>query len=213
MGDCIDCFRCVTVCPTGMDIRRGLQLECISCMACMDACDEVMRNVKKPTGLIRYTSQNEMAGLKRKTFRPRVLVLSAALTVVLSGLSWVLLTRPPIKAAVFNAKTGAYQTLQEPTAKQAGLYGNQFYLVASNYSFEDGQVRIKSENPEIKVVTQMNPVPLKAGGEKQIGFFLTFPKSVLQAGIARLKLSLETQAEDKSWQRTLTQEVSLVGPH
>lgn len=71
-GDCIDCHRCVSVCPTGIDIRDGLQLECIGCAACIDACDDIMRKVDQPTGLIRYDSMKGLAGQKRRFLRPRI---------------------------------------------------------------------------------------------------------------------------------------------
>ena len=60
-GDCIDCAACVRVCPTGIDIRNGTQLECVNCTACMDACDDIMRHINKPSGLIRYASENSIA--------------------------------------------------------------------------------------------------------------------------------------------------------
>lgn len=76
-GDCVDCGRCVVVCPTGIDIRNGMQLECIGCSACADACDEVMHKLGKPEGLVRYDSQNGLAGLRRRFFRPRVFIYAA----------------------------------------------------------------------------------------------------------------------------------------
>jgi cytochrome c oxidase accessory protein FixG len=72
-GACIDCNRCVAVCPTGIDIRQGLQMECIACAACVDACDEVMAKVKRPTGLIRYDSLNAFRGGVKRFLRPRVI--------------------------------------------------------------------------------------------------------------------------------------------
>ena len=71
-GDCIDCRRCVQVCPTGIDIRNGLQMECIGCAACIDACDDIMRKVNRPTGLVRYDSTKGLAGEKRRILRPRI---------------------------------------------------------------------------------------------------------------------------------------------
>ncbi|WP_035606147.1 cytochrome c oxidase accessory protein CcoG [Haloferula sp. BvORR071] len=76
-GACIDCRRCVNVCPTGIDIRNGLQLECIGCAACIDACDDVMTLIDRPKGLVRYDSQNGLQGKPRKILRPRVLVYTA----------------------------------------------------------------------------------------------------------------------------------------
>jgi len=72
-GHCIDCRRCVQVCPTGIDIRNGLQLECIGCTACIDACDEIMDKVGRPRGLVRYDSMNALAGMPRRFLRPRIL--------------------------------------------------------------------------------------------------------------------------------------------
>jgi polyferredoxin len=71
-GDCIDCYQCVKVCPMGIDIRNGLQIECIGCSACVDACDEIMVKVDRPKGLIRYDSMNGLEGKKRRVLRPRI---------------------------------------------------------------------------------------------------------------------------------------------
>lgn len=71
-GDCVDCTRCVQVCPTGIDIRNGLQMECIGCAACIDACNDIMRKLKRPEGLVRYDSTKGLEGKKRKILRPRI---------------------------------------------------------------------------------------------------------------------------------------------
>jgi cytochrome c oxidase accessory protein FixG len=73
-GHCIDCRRCVQVCPTGIDIRNGLQLECIGCAACVDACDDIMEKLHRPRGLVRYDSHKGLAGKKRRILRPRIFV-------------------------------------------------------------------------------------------------------------------------------------------
>ena len=78
-GDCVDCKRCVVVCPTGIDIRNGLQLDCIACTACIDACDEIMDKLGRPRGLVRYDSQNGLTGQPTKILRPRVLLYTALL--------------------------------------------------------------------------------------------------------------------------------------
>jgi len=79
VGDCIDCFKCVHVCPTGIDIRQGMQLECIGCANCIDACDDVMTRLGRPRGLIRYDSLNGLAGRARRLLRPRIVVYSILL--------------------------------------------------------------------------------------------------------------------------------------
>ena len=80
-GDCIDCRRCVQVCPTGIDIRQGLQLECVGCAACIDACDDIMDKVKRPRGLIRYASEEELAGRVTRWIRSRTVLYTLLLTI------------------------------------------------------------------------------------------------------------------------------------
>jgi cytochrome c oxidase accessory protein FixG len=93
-GDCVDCEMCVTVCPTGIDIRNGLQFECVGCAQCIDACDEVMRRVKRPTGLIRYGSQASMAGEPQRILRPRVIVYPLIILLLGGLLAFLIATRP-----------------------------------------------------------------------------------------------------------------------
>jgi cytochrome c oxidase accessory protein FixG len=80
-GACVDCGRCVTVCPMGIDIRNGMQLDCTSCMGCIDACDEIMDKLKRPRGLIRFDSLNGLQGNKKGILRPRIVLYSTLLLV------------------------------------------------------------------------------------------------------------------------------------
>jgi cytochrome c oxidase accessory protein FixG len=80
-GDCVDCKRCVVVCPTGIDIRNGLQVDCVACTACIDACDDVMDRLQRPRGLVRYASTSALAGNKTRYLRPRVVLYTAFLLV------------------------------------------------------------------------------------------------------------------------------------
>ena len=106
LGDCIDCGLCVQVCPTGIDIRNGLQYECISCSACIDVCDSVMDKMHYPRGLIRNSTDNGIAqGLTqaqifKRVARPRVLVYSAVLGVVVAGMAWSIFSRDNFKVDV-----------------------------------------------------------------------------------------------------------------
>ena len=105
-GDCIDCGLCVQVCPTGIDIRQGLQYECIGCTACIDVCNGVMDKMNYPRGLIRYDTQNGMAQHLtrgehiRRIFRPRVLVYTAVLLVLVGGLAASIALRSPFRVDV-----------------------------------------------------------------------------------------------------------------
>ncbi len=84
-GDCVDCFKCVSVCPTGIDIRRGQQLECIACTRCIDACDEIMTKLNRPKGLIRYASINDLKKIPSKLLSPRVFGYGILLLVIIVG--------------------------------------------------------------------------------------------------------------------------------
>jgi len=106
LGACIDCDLCVQVCPTGIDIRKGLQYECIGCAGCVDVCNGVMDKMNYPRGLIRFTTQNAQASgwgtrdILRRVARPRVLVYSAILLALAIGLSISLAMRMPLKVDV-----------------------------------------------------------------------------------------------------------------
>ena len=108
LGDCIDCSMCVQVCPTGIDIRKGLQYECIGCAACIDACNTVMDKISAPRGLIRYWTDHAQtyrwssAQILRHMVRPRVLIYSAVLLVIVSVFFGTLLTRTPVKMDVIR---------------------------------------------------------------------------------------------------------------
>ena len=108
VGDCIDCSLCVQVCPTGIDIRKGLQYECIGCAACVDACNIVMDKVQKPRGLIRYATENALVQklspleIRRRMLRPRVLVYSAVLAMLVTAMGTSLALRNPLKLDVIR---------------------------------------------------------------------------------------------------------------
>ena len=108
LGDCIDCGLCVQVCPTGIDIRKGLQYECIGCAACIDGCDQVMDKVGLPRGLIRYSTENAIEGkvaekdILRRMFRPRIIVYAVILVAVSAALLVALHLRTPFKADILR---------------------------------------------------------------------------------------------------------------
>jgi cytochrome c oxidase accessory protein FixG len=108
LGDCVDCSLCVQVCPTGIDIRNGLQYECIGCGACIDACDVVMEKVGYPKGLIKYSTENGMANgwstaeMVRHAFRPRVLIYTGILLAICVAMAVSLYLRVPLKVDVIR---------------------------------------------------------------------------------------------------------------
>jgi cytochrome c oxidase accessory protein FixG len=109
LGDCIDCTMCVQVCPVGIDIRNGLQYECIACGACIDACDEVMDKVGYPRGLIRYSTQNAIDGKPGRILRPRIIVYAVLLAALVSAWAWGVLHRSPLIADVLRDRNALYR--------------------------------------------------------------------------------------------------------
>jgi len=109
LGDCISCQACVQVCPTGIDIRDGLQIECIACAACIDACDGVMDKMQYPRGLIRYTTENMIAGKPRRIVRPRILAYAGLLTALLATFAWGVAHRSALILEVLRDRNALYR--------------------------------------------------------------------------------------------------------
>ncbi|MBL9187611.1 MAG: cytochrome c oxidase accessory protein CcoG [Opitutaceae bacterium] len=120
-GDCVDCNRCVQVCPTGIDIRQGLQMECIGCTACIDACDDVMTRLHRPRGLIRYDSQKAFAGQRTRWWRPRTALYGVLLMVGAAVATWALTTVRP-------ANLGVTRITGTPYVVSADFVRNQFLV-------------------------------------------------------------------------------------
>lgn len=134
-GDCIDCFQCVDVCPTGIDIRNGTQLECVNCTACIDACDEVMDKVNKPRGLIRYASETDIEEGKSFKFNARSFAYSAVLLALLSVLGILIFNRSD-----FNTRmTKQSQGFVDVDDKVVNIYD----LRLENKTFEDKDISLK----------------------------------------------------------------------
>ncbi|MEN9449251.1 MAG: hypothetical protein RJA25_2541, partial [Bacteroidota bacterium] len=120
IGDCIDCHQCVNVCPTGIDIRNGTQLDCVGCTACIDACDFMMEKVGLPKGLIRYASENNIAEGKKFTFTPKIKAYSILLIILTIVLVVLMITRSDLDSHISRVAGQLYQEL--PDKKISNLY-------------------------------------------------------------------------------------------
>jgi cytochrome c oxidase accessory protein FixG len=109
LGDCIDCTWCVQVCPTGIDIRQGLQIECIACAACIDACDEIMDKMGSPRGLIRYTTQHALDHKPTRVLRPRVLIYGTLLAALGIGFVTAVSLRSPVSLDVLRDRNTLFR--------------------------------------------------------------------------------------------------------
>ena len=126
MGDCIDCTMCVQVCPTGIDIRKGLQYECIGCAACIDACDDVMDRMKYPRGLIRYTTENTIAGKTTHVLRPRIVLYGMILLAITISLGVAIASRIPLELDVMRDRNQLFRETSD------GLIENVYTLTIIN---------------------------------------------------------------------------------
>lgn len=141
-GDCINCGMCQRVCPTGIDIRNGTQLECVNCTACIDACNFMMDNVGLPQGLIRYASEN---GIKNQDksfkFTPRVIGYTVVLCILIGIMSALLFTRQDIEVKILRTPGQTYQVMADDTIT------NVFNVNVINKSFEPHPIKFVLESP------------------------------------------------------------------
>jgi len=140
IGDCIDCAQCVKVCPTGIDIRNGTQLECINCTACIDACNRMMDAVGLPTGLIRYASENNIAKKKPWHTTSRMKAYSVVMCLLLGVLVWLVSTRSDVGFTLLRTPGQLYQ--EQPNNQMSNLYNYKML----NKTFRNKVVTLKPEN-------------------------------------------------------------------
>jgi cytochrome c oxidase accessory protein FixG len=163
-GDCIDCNLCVQVCPTGIDIRNGIQMECVNCTACMDACDEVMVKIQKPTGLIRYASNNSIKNKVAFKMSPRQYAYVGVLMLLLVGASLPITSRNDFDATVLRQAGTLYQKIDETHVS------NMYVASIFNKSYSDIQCTIKSSLGELRFITQ--DLTVAKDSEAELRFFL-----------------------------------------
>lgn len=142
LGDCIDCNLCVQVCPTGIDIRDGLQYECINCGACADACDQTMRQMGYATGLIRYASERQLEGGKTRLWRPRLIGYGLMLLLMLGMLIYAAASRVPMALDVQRDRNQLYRETPQ------GWVENTYILKLSNRTQQPQSYRVRVEGME-----------------------------------------------------------------
>lgn len=147
-GDCIDCRRCVEVCPTGIDIRNGTQLECVNCTACIDACDTIMDTIGRPRGLVRYSSAAAIAGGTGRGWTGRVIGYTVVLIMLLAILTYLLAVRAPLDVTVLRTPGMLFQ------AQPDGRISNVYDLKVLNKTFSPVPVSVRLFSPagEIRTV-------------------------------------------------------------
>ncbi len=149
-GDCIDCFQCVHVCPTGIDIRNGTQLECVNCTACIDECDTIMEKINLPKGLIRYASEDNIVKKSKFTFSPRLKGYTAVLTILIGVLVGMLFLRNDVEANILRLPGQLYER------KEGNIISNVYtykLINKTNKEIDEVSFKLLSHNGKIDVVT------------------------------------------------------------
>lgn len=176
-GDCIDCGQCVAVCPTGIDIRDGIQLECVNCTACIDACDDVMLKVGLPTGLIRYASEDNIKKGEKFKFTKRLAAYTVALVLLIGVMSAFLFNRSLVESKYLKVPGTSYTT-------EGTYYINQLEYTFYNKTNEDQLVKIQllsHKNSVVEMYVGDNNLPLNKGEIIQGKFYLKIPQSEVKS--------------------------------
>lgn len=185
LGDCIDCTLCVQVCPTGIDIRNGTQLECVNCTACMDACDDVMLKIGKPKGLIRYASYNSIKDGVSKLITGRVIAYSVLLVMLIAGLSAALLTRADVETTVLKVPGTLYQ-------REPGFITNLYNVEFVNKTFDALPLEIKVESPATATIEKVDQkaIIVPAEGIAKSVYFIRIPEKNVTNARTVVKLAV-----------------------
>jgi cytochrome c oxidase accessory protein FixG len=208
-GDCVDCFQCVTVCPTGIDIRNGVQLECVNCTACMDACDDVMRRLQRPRGLIRLTSHEGVSGEPRSGDRgrwhwltPRIAAYATVWFVLVFSVSGLVAARPDLDILILRQAGALFG------AENNGEIVNLYTVQVFNRAGATRHLDITVQSPQGAKITLLGPLTEVAPYALQEGRVLvSVPKGRLAGPVTPLRF--EVRADRGPVQAIQS---SLVGP-
>jgi cytochrome c oxidase accessory protein FixG len=197
MGDCVDCGLCVAVCPTGIDIRKGLQYECIGCAACIDACDQVMAKVGYPKGLIRYSTENAIAqhwgwkDIVGHVMRPRIILYTTILSAIVVAWIWGLATKPQLRVDVIRDR----MTLAREV--EGGVIENVYRLQVMNVS-EKSQRYTVSVSGLDKIELVGEPIiELPSASNKNVTFQVRVPPESGGKGSHVIYFDVKSLADEK----------------
>jgi cytochrome c oxidase accessory protein FixG len=204
LGACIDCNLCVQVCPTGIDIRDGLQYECIACSACIDACDEIMDKMSYPRGLIKYTTENAAEGKGQHILRPRVMVYATILLVLFGLLVSNLVLRIPLELDVIRDRNTLYRETRD------GLIENVYTLKILNMDEQPHRYILRAEGVDgLKLVTDQEEIFVEASSVYEMVVRLQADEFNLEQ--RSVPVSFHLQATDAN-HLSIVEEARFLGP-
>ena len=185
-GDCIDCFQCVNVCPTNIDIRNGTQLECVNCTACIDECDDIMEKVNLPKGLIRYASEDNIEKKTKFTFTPRLKGYTAVLTILTGLLIGMLFLRSDLEANILRLPGQLYEH------KENNIISNVYTYKIINKTtrdIDDVYFKLQSHKGTIRLVRDSN-FKVEAQGLAQGTLFIEINNAALNGDKDKLRIGV-----------------------
>jgi cytochrome c oxidase accessory protein FixG len=213
-ADCINCYKCVSVCPTGIDIRRGVQMECVACTACIDACDEIMENIGRPRGLIRYASEAEMSGRRARRLRAKSVLSAAIVLILIAGFAVAVTVRKSLDVEFIRAIETPYtlHTLADGSVQAT----NHYRIKLKNQSFDEQTVSLtlnsQVADAGVELVAPTFPLTLAGGAATEQHVFFKFPARLTHGtGSYRFALDL-TAASSRDGGEPSREPVVLVGP-
>lgn len=189
-GDCVACDNCVAVCPTGVDIRNGTQLECINCTACMDACNQVMEKVKKPKGLIRYASEQSLAVGSGLKISGRIIFYSAFLTVLLILIGYLFTIRTDVETTILRVQGTMFQ--EYDSAHYSNIYSCQ--VINKTRNEIPVELSIPDGKGEIKLLG--NPLVVKKGEPGEVKFLVLMPKSEVKSSNNNITFAITSNGKE-----------------
>ena len=204
LGDCIDCLQCVHVCPTGIDIRNGTQLECVNCTACIDECDHIMESINLPKGLIRYASENEIEKNEKFKITVRMKGYIAVLIILIGVLTGMLLLRNDVEARVLRLPGQLYEH------KEGDIISNVFTYKLINktvHEIDSVSFKLRKYNGEIKVVSNADYITIPKEGLAEGTLFIEIEKKQLIGD--KNKLMIEVYSGNEIIETTT---VNFLGP-
>lgn len=204
LGDCIDCGLCVHACPTGIDIRNGLQMECLHCTQCMDACDSVMEKINRPLGLIRYSCQDAIEGLPFKMLRPRVIIYPMLLAIAFGAFTWTLINSKSFDAIIFR-NLGSPYTVQ--TIDEVKVIQNNMELKLVNRLDIADTLKVTVKSPSEVTIDLKAAISLEPNETKSVPILISAPADLFVTGSLALELQVDSEQGDT---RVMT--CNLVGP-
>jgi len=184
-GDCIDCFQCVKVCPTGIDIRNGTQMECVGCTACIDACDKMMDGIGKPRGLVRYASENGIVDGKKLRYTGRMKFYTVLLILLAGVLTLLLVTRNDVGGTIVRAQGQLYQE------RGADSLSNLYTIKVVNKTIKDIPLTLRLEDAPGSIIEAAgNEIFVEKEGQGKGSFFVVLPKSYINKRKTNIKIGL-----------------------